>query len=112
MVQDDPVLCRVEIRPLVRRMDEARNVQSNPTEDTTMKFLMMIKHSESCRSEPIPQGLLDAMGTFVQQGFASGVLKDTAGLKGDLRGLSRPELHRVHWPSFVAECEVRPLEDM
>ena len=22
------------------------------------------------------------------------------------------ELHRVHWPAFEAECEVRPLEDM
>lgn len=21
------------------------------------------------------------------------------------------ELHRVHWPEFVGECEVRPLED-
>jgi hypothetical protein len=22
------------------------------------------------------------------------------------------ELHRVHWPAFDGECEVRPLEDM
>ena len=22
------------------------------------------------------------------------------------------ELHRVHWPAFTSECEVRPLEDM
>jgi hypothetical protein len=22
------------------------------------------------------------------------------------------ELHRVHWPAFTGECEVRPLEDM
>ncbi|HEX5436577.1 MAG TPA: YciI family protein [Gemmatimonadaceae bacterium] len=22
------------------------------------------------------------------------------------------ELHRMHWPDFVGECEVRPLEDM
>jgi hypothetical protein len=22
------------------------------------------------------------------------------------------ELHRVHWPAFVGECEVRPLEEM
>ena len=22
------------------------------------------------------------------------------------------ELHRVHWPEFTGECEVRPLEDM
>ena len=22
------------------------------------------------------------------------------------------EVHRIHWPSFEGECEVRPLEDM
>lgn len=22
------------------------------------------------------------------------------------------ELHRVHWPEFEGECEVRPVEDM
>jgi len=22
------------------------------------------------------------------------------------------DLHRIHWPTFVGECEVRPLEDM
>lgn len=22
------------------------------------------------------------------------------------------ELHRIHWPAFVGECEVRPLEQM
>ena len=22
------------------------------------------------------------------------------------------ELHRVHWPEFDGECEVRPVEDM
>ncbi|MBC7897135.1 MAG: hypothetical protein H7066_17080 [Cytophagaceae bacterium] len=118
-----------------------------------MKFLMLIKHTESQRAEPMPQALLDAMGTFIQQGFASGVLKDTAGLKassegfrirtggGKLQTMDGPfteakeivggfamvevksrdeardvahqfmELHRVHWPSFVGECEVRPLED-
>jgi len=51
-----------------------------------MKYLMLIKHSESYRSEPIPQGLMDAMGEFVAQGFKSGVLKDTAGLKGSAEG--------------------------
>jgi hypothetical protein len=119
-----------------------------------MKYLMMIKHSESYRSQPIPQGLMDAMGQFVSQGFKSGVLKDTAGLKpteagfrvrssnGKLSVTDGPfteskeivggyalvevksreealdiarqfmELHRVHWPAFEAECEVRPVEDM
>lgn len=119
-----------------------------------MKYLMLIKHSESHRSQPIPQGLLDAMGTFVTAGLKSGVLKDTAGLKstaegfrvrtsgGKLKVTDGPfteakevvggyalvevksneeardvarqfmELHRVHWPTFEGECEVRPLEDM
>ena len=119
-----------------------------------MKYLMLIKHSESYRSQPIPQGLLDAMGEFVADSFKSGVLKDTAGLKstsegfrvrssgGKLKVTDGPftetkeivggyalvevkskeealdiarqfmELHRVHWPAFEGECEVRPLEDM
>ena len=119
-----------------------------------MKYLMLIKHSESYRSQPIPQGLLDAMGEFVTEGLKSGLLKDTAGLKGTAEGfrvrssggklhltdgpfteakeivggyalvevkskeevlqVARQfmELHRVHWPAFEGECEVRPLEDM
>ncbi len=119
-----------------------------------MKYLMLIKHTESHRSQPIPQGLLDAMGEFVTEGFKSGVLKDTAGLKATAEGLrvrssggklqvtdgpfteakevvggyalvevkskeealnvarQFMELHRVHWPAFEGECEVRPLEDM
>jgi hypothetical protein len=119
-----------------------------------MKYLMLIKHAESYRSQPIPQGLLDAMGEFVAAGFKSGVVKDTAGLKptsegfrvrsngGKLKVTDGPfteskeivggyalvevgsneealhfarqfmDLHRVHWPAFDAECEVRPLEDM
>jgi hypothetical protein len=119
-----------------------------------MKYLMMIKHSESYRGEPIPQALMDAMGEFVTESFKSGVLKDTAGLKptaegfrvrlskGQLKLTDGPfteakevvggyaivevasrqeaeeiarqfmELHRVHWPTFEGESEVRPLEDM
>lgn len=119
-----------------------------------MKCLMFIKHTESYRALPIPQGLMDAMGTFIEEGFKSGVLKDTAGLKpssdafrvrldkGGLKVTDGPfteakeivggyamvevksreealevarrfmEIHRVHWPEFVGECEVRPLEDM
>jgi hypothetical protein len=118
-----------------------------------MKYLMLIKHDESYRSQPIPQGLSDAMGEFVAEGFKNGVLKDTAGLKGTEQGfrvrssrgklkvtdgpfteakevvggyalvevkskadaldLARQfmELHRVHWPAFEGECEVRPLDD-
>ena len=119
-----------------------------------MKYLMLIKHDESYRSHEIPKGLLDAMGAFVEESFKSGVLKDTAGLKGtaegfrvrsrggklkvtdgpfteakeivggyaivevgskeEALGIARQfmELHRVHWPEFDGECEVRPLEDM
>ena len=51
-----------------------------------MKFLMLIKHSESYRNQKIPQGLNDAMGEFVDAGFKSGVLEDTAGLKGTAEG--------------------------
>jgi hypothetical protein len=117
-----------------------------------MKYMMFIKHPESLRSETIPQGLMEAMGKFVEEGFKSGVLKDTAGLKstedgfrvrmsgGKLSLKDGPfteakevvggyalvdvkskeealqvardfmELHRVHWPTFEGECEVRPLE--
>ncbi len=119
-----------------------------------MKYMMLIKHAESYRSQPIPKDLLDAMGEFVTEGIKSGVLKDTAGLKGtaegfrvrssggklqvtdgpfaetkeivggyalvevkskeEALGVARRfmELHRVHWPAFEGECEVRPLEEM
>ncbi len=119
-----------------------------------MKYLMLIKHSESYRSQAPPQALMDAMGEFVGEGFKSGILKDTAGLKSTAEGFrvrssknrltvsdgpfteakevvggyalvdvtSRDEamktarqfmeLHRLHWPAFEGECEVRPLDDM
>lgn len=119
-----------------------------------MKYLMTINHAESTRSETIPQGLLEAMGELVTDGFKSGWLKETAGLKpsaegfrirtsgGKLTQTDGPfteakelvggfaiveaasdqeardlawrfmDLHRIHWPEFVAECEVRPFEDM
>src|SRR5262245_51331308 len=119
-----------------------------------MKYLMLIKHAETIRMEQIPAGLLEAMGQFVSEGFKSGLVKDTAGLKetaagfrvrltrGALRVTDGPfteakevvggyalievksrdealdvarhfmELHRVHWPTFEGECEVRPLEEM
>ena len=117
-----------------------------------MRFIMLIKHSESYRNQKIPQALNDAMGEFVGEGFKSGVLKDTAGLKGTAEGFrirssknrltttdgpfteakeviggyalvevanreeamrtarQFMELHRVHWPEFEGECEVRPLD--
>jgi hypothetical protein len=119
-----------------------------------MKYLMLIKHSENHGLHTVPQALMEAMGGFVSEGFKSGALKDTAGLRptaegfrvrssgGQLKVSDGPfteakevvggyalveapsreeamkiardfmELHRVHWPAFVGECEVRPLEDM
>lgn len=55
-------------------------------ENRTMKYLMLIKHSESLRNEEIPAGLMDAMGAFVEEGFGKGWLKDTAGLKSTAAG--------------------------
>ena len=117
-----------------------------------MKYLMLIKHSESYRGQPIPKGLNDAMEKFVTESFKTGVLKDTAGLtptsegfrvrsrggklhltdgpfteakeviggyaivdvesKDAAREVARQfmELHRVHWPEFDSECEVRALD--
>jgi hypothetical protein len=119
-----------------------------------MRYMMFIKHSEDYRNKPIPHGLMDAMGEFVQAGFKNGTLVDTAGLKptaagkrvklagGKISVVDGPfteakeiiggyaivdvpsndaaldiakqfmELHRVHWPEFDGECELRPLEDM
>jgi hypothetical protein len=119
-----------------------------------MKYLMLIKHPESYRSQEIPQALMDAMGEFVTKSLNSGVLKETAGLKptsdgqrirlskGKLHVTDGPfteakeviggfaiieaasreqaldvarqfmDLHRVHWPAFEGECEVRPFEEM
>ena len=118
-----------------------------------MKFLMLIKSSESYRNDEIPKALMDAMGEFVGEGFKKGYLKETAGVKPTSEGFrirlsknqlkltdgpfteakeviggyaicelpSREdalkvarefmELHRVHWPAFEGESEVRPMED-
>jgi hypothetical protein len=117
-----------------------------------MKYLMLVKHAEFDRSQPIPKALSQAMGEFVNESFQSGVLKDTGGLKPSKEGfrirskdrkltvtdgpftegkeviggyamvevdskdqamdIARKfmELHRLHWPEFNCECEVRPLE--
>jgi len=121
---------------------------------TEMKYLMLIKHPETIRTEDVPKSLMDAMGEFVTANLKSGVLIETAGLKPTAEGFrvhlhggklgvtdgpftetkeiiggyalvqakSRDEaldlarrfmdLHRIHWPAFGGECEVRPLEDM
>jgi hypothetical protein len=74
-----------------------------------MKYLMMIKHSESYRGEPIPQALMDAMGEFVTESFKSGVLKDTGGLKPTSEGfrvrLSNKQLKVTDGP-FTESKEV------
>jgi hypothetical protein len=117
-----------------------------------MKYLMLVKHAEIQGKHAPPQALMEAMGKFVEDGFKSGVLKDTAGLKPTAEGFrirsskkrltvsdgpftetkeviggyalvevpSRDEamniaqqfmeLHRLHWPDFEFECEVRPLD--
>ena len=51
-----------------------------------MKYLMFIKHDEASRGLPIPKALNDAMGAFVEQGFKSGVLVQTDGLKATDKG--------------------------
>ena len=72
-----------------------------------MKCLMLIKHSEAQRSKTIPPALMEAMGTFVQEGFKSGVLKDTAGLKSTAEAMkirqSGGKLHVTDGPFTEAK---------
>ena len=51
-----------------------------------MKYLMLIKHDERYRNEALPQGLMDAMGKFVEKSFKDGSLVDTAGLQPSSEG--------------------------
>jgi hypothetical protein len=44
------------------------------------KYMGFIVHSEDYRNKEIPQGLMDAMGTFVGESMKNGTLIDTAGL--------------------------------
>ena len=119
-----------------------------------MRFLMFIKHAEHSHPVAPPKPLMDAMETFVGEGFKSGWLKETAGLKstaesvrirskgGALTVTDGPfaeskevvggyaiaevkskdealdiarrfmELHRVHWPGFECESEVREIVEL
>ena len=119
-----------------------------------MRYLMFIKHAENNHQLAPPKPLMDAMETFVTEGFKTGWLKDTAGLKStseavrigskggklsitdgpfaeakeiiggyaiveaksndDAREIARRfmELHRIHWPEFDCESEVRAIEEM
>ena len=116
-----------------------------------MKYLALLRHSESYRESVPPPALRDAMGKFVQRSFQDGSLVDTGGLlpskeglrlrldKGAITVTDGPfteskeviggwailqansksealrsareflELHRMHWPEFDAEMEVRPM---
>ena len=47
---------------------------------------MLIKHEERYRNEALPQGLMDAMGKFVEESFKNGSLVDTAGLQPSSAG--------------------------
>ena len=110
-----------------------------------MRYLMFIKHAEHNSGIAPPKPLMDAMETFVAEGFKTGWLKETAGLKstsealrirskgGKLSIIDGPfaeaketkshdeareiarrfmELHRLHWPEFDCESEVRPIEEL
>jgi hypothetical protein len=46
-----------------------------------MKFLALVKSSEKYRTAGPPQALMEAMGRYVQESFASGRVIDTGGLK-------------------------------
>jgi hypothetical protein len=119
-----------------------------------MRFLMFIKHAESSHPPAPPKPLMDAMETFIGEGFKAGWLKETGGLKSmsqslrirskggqltvtdgpfseakeivggyaivdvkskeDARAIAQRfmELHRIHWPEFECESEVREIEEV
>lgn len=52
-----------------------------------MKFLMLIKHSESFRSEPTPPAFMDVVGGWVTDSMKSGIITETAGLKPTSEGV-------------------------
>ena len=51
-----------------------------------MRYMMFVVHSEDYSNHPPPQGLMDAMEKFVQEGFANKTLVDTAGLQTTDKG--------------------------
>jgi len=116
-----------------------------------MKYLTFIRTDESQRNKPLPPGMVEAMGKFVERSLREGVLVETAGLLpskegfrvrlsgGKITTVDGPfteskeliggyailetsskaeaqrvavefmELHRIHWPEFEGESEVRPM---
>ena len=119
-----------------------------------MRFLMFIKHAENSHPVAPPKPLMNAMETFVGEGFKTGWLKETGGLtrtsesvrirskdgaltvtdgpfseakeivggyanveaksKEEAVGIARRfmELHRIHWPDFECEGEVRGIQEL
>jgi hypothetical protein len=101
-----------------------------------MRYMMFIKHPGDYDVSQVPQSLFAAMGEFVEEQTRKGMFIDGAGLQplskatrvrlsGGYSLIEAPshaaavelarkfmELHRVHWPEFEGESEVRPLEDM
>lgn len=45
------------------------------------RYLVLIRHSEDYRNQPMPQALLDEMGEFINENLKTGALIDTAGLQ-------------------------------
>lgn len=115
--------------------------------------MTFIKHPRDYDPKAPPIGLFEAMGEFLAEQTAKGVIVDAAGLQPLMQGtrirlaggsisvtdgpfaeakevvggyaiceLPTPEdavalatrfmeLHRIHWPGFEGEAEVRPLQD-
>src|SRR4051812_10715828 len=46
-----------------------------------MRYMMFIKHAENFRFEDVPPKMFEEMGKFVEAGFKSGAVIDTAGLQ-------------------------------
>ena len=95
-----------------------------------MKYLCFIRHPESQRDIKPPPALMEAMGKFIQKSMKEGILVDTGGLlpskeviggwaifKSETKAeavrvaTEFMELHRIHWPEFEGESEVRPMFD-
>jgi len=45
-----------------------------------MRYMCLVKHAESFRSQPMPQKLMDAMGVLMDEAWKAGVMVDTGGL--------------------------------
>src|SRR4029434_517944 len=56
------------------------------SEESKMRYMMFIKHAEDYRNKKVPAGLYEAMGKFVEAGFKSRALNDTAGLQPTSKG--------------------------